>query len=90
MLVDDTRDMLNNKLDVWRGVLEQNGFRISRTKTEYVEFNLRESRGEDSNLGLRNDAFPKKEKFKYLRSYLQSDCGIDRDVQHRIQMGWQK
>ena len=81
---------LTSMLDVWRGVLEQNGFRISRTKTKYMEFNFGESRGENSDLGLGNDAVPKKERFKYLESYLQSDGRIDRYVQHRIQMGWQK
>ena len=37
VLIDKTREGVNAKLELWRGVLESKGFRISRTKTEYME-----------------------------------------------------
>lgn len=37
MLIDDTREGVNAKLELWRNVLESNGFRISRTKTECMK-----------------------------------------------------
>jgi len=37
VLIDETREGVNAKLELWRGVLESKGFRISRTKTEYME-----------------------------------------------------
>ena len=50
MLVDETREGVNTKLEIWRKTLESKGFRISRTKTEYMEYkfsnNNNESRGE--------------------------------------------
>ena len=37
VLIDETREGVNAKLELWRGVLESKGFRISWTKTEYME-----------------------------------------------------
>ena len=35
-LVDDSRTGVNRKLELWRQTLESKGFRLSRTKTEYM------------------------------------------------------
>ena len=36
MLVDESRAGVNRKLELWRQTLESKGFRLSRTKTEYM------------------------------------------------------
>jgi hypothetical protein len=36
VLVDETRAGVNGKLELWKDALESKGFRISRTKTEYM------------------------------------------------------
>ncbi|KAG5620749.1 hypothetical protein H5410_005967 [Solanum commersonii] len=36
LLIDETRDRVNARLEMWRQVLEFKGFRLSRTKTEYL------------------------------------------------------
>jgi hypothetical protein len=36
VLVDESREEVNRKLELWRQTLESKGFRISRTKTEYM------------------------------------------------------
>jgi len=36
VLIDETREEVNAKLELWRDVLESNDFRISRTKIEYM------------------------------------------------------
>jgi hypothetical protein len=36
VLVDDSRTGVNRKLELWRQTLESKGFRLSRTKTEYM------------------------------------------------------
>ncbi|VFQ75973.1 unnamed protein product [Cuscuta campestris] len=48
VLIDDTREGLNDKLERWRHALETKGFRISRNKTEYMEcrFSSRETESE--------------------------------------------
>ncbi|WP_375667144.1 RNA-directed DNA polymerase, partial [Bartonella sp. AC326YNZD] len=40
VLVDETKEGVNGKLELWRDALESRGFRISRTKTEYMECNF--------------------------------------------------
>ena len=36
VLVDESRAGVNRKLELWRRTLESKGFRLSRTKTEYI------------------------------------------------------
>ena len=36
VLVDESRAGVNRKLELWRHTLESKGFRLSRTKTEYM------------------------------------------------------
>jgi hypothetical protein len=90
VLIDETREGVNKKLEVWRQALETKGFRVSRTKTEYMEcfFNGRSNDGTELRIGA--DSIPKKEMFKYLGSVLQSDGEIDGDVTNRIKAGWVK
>ena len=40
VLVDELRDCVNAKLERWREALESKGFKISRTKTEYMNCNF--------------------------------------------------
>ena len=44
VLIDETKSGVNAKLDVWREVLESKGFKISRTKTEYIKYNFSRNR----------------------------------------------
>ncbi|KAG5608215.1 hypothetical protein H5410_019496 [Solanum commersonii] len=41
VLIDETRNGVNAKLEVWRRTLESKGFRLSRIKTEYLECKFR-------------------------------------------------
>ena len=47
VLIDETREGVNAKLELWRGILESKGFRISRTKTEYMECKFSQNRTRD-------------------------------------------
>ena len=40
VLVAETMEEANSKLEEWRKALEGKGLRISRTKTEYLQYNL--------------------------------------------------
>ncbi|KAF3663574.1 putative pre-mRNA-processing factor 6-like [Capsicum annuum] len=42
-----TRQCVNYKLEVWRQTLESKGFRLSRTKTDYLECKFSDSRQEE-------------------------------------------
>ena len=37
VLVDESRSGVNHKLELWRQTLESKGFRLSKTKTEYMQ-----------------------------------------------------
>jgi hypothetical protein len=38
VLVDESREGVNRKPELWRQTLESKGFRISKTKTEYMKY----------------------------------------------------
>lgn len=43
-LINETRDGVNVKLELWRDVIESNGFKISQTRTKYVEYKFSKTR----------------------------------------------
>ncbi|KAF3649261.1 hypothetical protein FXO38_05352 [Capsicum annuum] len=47
VLIDEIRGSVNDKLEVWRQTLESKGFRLSRSKTEYMECKFNDLRQED-------------------------------------------
>jgi len=53
MLVDESKAGINRKLELWRRMLESKGFRLSRTKTEYMmcDFSASSHEGGDISLG---------------------------------------
>ena len=90
VLVDDSRTGVNRKLELWRQTLESKGFRLSRTKTEYMMCGFSTTRCEEEEVSLDGQVVPRKDTFRYLGSMLQEDGGIDEDVNHRIKAGWMK
>ena len=82
---------LNVKLELWRGVLKSKGFRISRTKTKYMECKFSQNRSR--NVGVvRNDnqEIPRSDHFCYLGSIMHKEGDIVDDVAHRIRAEWLK
>ncbi|VFQ97219.1 unnamed protein product [Cuscuta campestris] len=91
VLIDDTREGLNDKLELWRLALETKGFRISRNKTEYMECRF-SGRDTESEVDVRIDSHlvPKVDRFRYLSSVIQADGELDADVGHRVGVAWAK
>ncbi|WMV37399.1 hypothetical protein MTR67_030784 [Solanum verrucosum] len=91
VLIEETRDRVNARLEVWRRTLESKGFRLSRTKTEYLGCKFSDALDEaDGEVRLDTQIIPKKESFKYLRAVIQGSGDIDDDVTHRIGAAWMK
>ena len=90
VLIGETRGGLSEKLERWRHSLESKGFRLSRSKTEYLRgrFSGVESDGGEVTLG--GVAVPRVEKFKYLGSIIEERGDIDADINQRIRVAWQK
>ncbi|KAG2546901.1 hypothetical protein PVAP13_9KG051657 [Panicum virgatum] len=88
VLVDESRAGVNRKLELWRRTLESKGFRLSRTKTEYMMCNFSATRHEGGDVSLDGQVVVQKYTFRYLGSVLQKYGDIDEDVRHRISAGW--
>jgi hypothetical protein len=81
VLVDDSRTGVNRKLELWRQTLESKGFRLSRTKTEYMRCGFSTTtRKKEEEVSLDGQVVPRKDTFQYLGSMLQKDGDIDEDV----------
>ncbi|KAL5133996.1 LINE-1 retrotransposable element ORF2 protein [Glycine soja] len=91
VLLGESREELNERLETWRRALETHGFRLSRSKSEYMEckFNKRR-RISNSEVKIGDHIIPQVTQFKYLGSVIQDDGEIEGDVNHRIQAGWMK
>jgi hypothetical protein len=70
--------------------LEAKGFRLSRSKTEYMKCNFSATTQEEGDVRLDGQVVPKKDTFYYLGSMLQKNGDIDEDVSHRIKADWLK
>ena len=90
VLVDERQARVNRKLELWLQTLESKGFRLSRTKTEYMRCDFGGAAQEEGDVSLEGQLVPKKDTFRYLGSMLQRDGDIDADVNHRIKAGWIK
>ncbi|XP_065862596.1 uncharacterized protein, partial [Euphorbia lathyris] len=91
VLVDETKEGVEMKLELWRQTLESRGFKLSRSKTEYLEckFSGRRSR-EAGTITLDGRVVQASDCFRYLGSIIQTDGEVDGDVAHRIKAGWSK
>ncbi len=38
VLIDETQEEVNRKLEFWKSTLKSKGFKLSRTKTEYMDY----------------------------------------------------
>ena len=86
VLVAETREELEQKLNRWRDALESRGLKISREKTEYMQMGGQDD--DDSEIHLVQERLKKVETFKYLGTTLSKDGELDREINARIQAGW--
>nr|XP_018627627.1 uncharacterized protein LOC108945833 [Nicotiana tomentosiformis] len=91
VLIDETRSGVNARLEFCRQTLESKDFKLSRTKTEYLECKFCDGTHEaDIEVKLDAQVIPKRASFKYLGSIIQGNGEIDEDVAHRIRADWMK
>ena len=70
VLGDESRVGVNRKLELWRRTLESKGFRLSRTKIEYMTCDFSASRHEGGDVSLDGQVVAQKDTFWYLSSML--------------------
>ena len=90
VLVDKSRDGVNAKLERWREALESKGFRISRTKMEYIVCNFSgHLQRAETTVRIEAQKIPQRDSFRYLGSIISKDGEIDEGIKHRIKAdGW--
>ncbi|XP_076909032.1 uncharacterized protein LOC143566145 [Bidens hawaiensis] len=89
VLVAERIQDLNVRLEEWRTTLEKKDLKISRSKTEYLNYDFGGvNDNEDIQITIEGQVVPQVTKFKYLGSFVQSDGDLDSDVAHRVQVGW--
>ena len=80
VLIDVTRQGVNDRLESWRHTLKARGFRLSRSKTEYLHCCFSGRIEEGGEITLDGRVIPKIAKFKYLDSIIQQNRDIDEDI----------
>ena len=90
VLIDETREGINTKLERWRDILEAKSFRLSISKTEYLHCHFSTSEGVANEVAIDGAVIPRIKRFKYLGSIIHENGNIDEDINQRIKIGWQK
>jgi len=71
-----------------RDTLEAEGFRLSRSKAEYLHCRFSADEGDvASEVGIEGAIIPRIGRFRYLDSIMHEDGEIDEDINHRIKVG---
>ena len=78
------KEIVEEKLEQWRKVLEDRGLKISRGKTEYLRFN----QDQDTEICMEGVKLNRVGNFKYLGSKVASNGNMDVEIMHRVQKGW--
>ena len=84
VLIAESREELQNRLEECRRCLEEYGLKVSREKTEYMEFNS----DDGGDIMMDGCRLAKVDYFKYLGSIVSQDGSIDDEVGSRVQAAW--
>jgi len=90
VLINESRDGLNSKLKKLRHTLESRGFRLSRSKAEYLRCGFSAGKGGGGEVTMKGVVIPRVEKFNYLGFIIEERGDIDADINHHIKVAWQK
>ncbi|WP_139267332.1 reverse transcriptase domain-containing protein, partial [Escherichia coli] len=85
VICSESREQVEENLERWRFALERRGMKLSRSKTEYMCVNERDS---SRTVRLQGVEVKKVEDFKYLGSTVQSNGECGKEVKRRVQAGW--
>jgi len=77
VLLGESREELNGGLETWGQALEAHIFRLSRSKTEYIECNFSKRRSSPTlEVKVGDHIIPQVTRFKYLGSIVQNNGEI--------------
>ena len=87
VVCSETKEEVEQRLEMWREAMEVRGMRVSRQKTEYLKLRAGD-RQDEGTVAMQGEVVKQVEEFKYLGSTIQADGGIDKEIAKRIQAGW--
>ncbi|KAL4180956.1 hypothetical protein AMTRI_Chr12g234930 [Amborella trichopoda] len=89
VLIDETQNDVNTKLEFWRDALEFKYFKISGTKIDYMECKFSNNRSRDEEVvKIDSQQVQKRPYFRYLGSLIHENEEIEEDVAHKIRIRW--
>ena len=85
---DDETDM-TEYLETWRKALEDRGMRISRPKTQFMDFNFEKDNGQEREpVKILGEVLQRVHHFKYLGSSVEETGGMATEITQRVSAAW--
>ena len=76
-------------LESWREVLEERGMRVSRPKTQFMEFSFEHNaQGNRPHVQILGEEVERVTHFKYLGTSIEEEGGMETEIAKRVGAGW--
>ena len=76
-------------LDTWRKSLEERGMRVSRPKSQFMDFNFQQSQqGNREPVKILGEELERVTHFKYLGTTMEEEDGMETEITKRVGAGW--
>ena len=76
-------------LETWRKALEERGMRISRPKTQFMDFNFGQDNGQEREpVKILGEELQRVHHFKYLGSSVEETGGMATEITQRVSAAW--
>ena len=80
---------MSEYLDTWRKYLEERGMRLSRPKTQFMDFNFEQNQqGNQEPVNILGEELERVTHFKYLGTSMEEEGGMETEITKRVGAGW--
>src|SRR5215467_15074829 len=90
VITEEMVEEVQETLEKVTEVLERNGLKVNREKTEHLEGRWRGAISGEGRVKIQGTELNNVAQYRYLGSMVQEDGEIEREVTSRIQAGWAK
>ena len=89
VLFGDVETDMTEYLETWRKALEERGMRISRPRTQFMDFNLGQDNGQEREpVKIVGEELQRVHHFKYLGSSVEETGGMATEITQRVSAAW--
>ena len=76
-------------LESWRKALEERGMRVSRPKTQFIDFSFEQNaQGNRTQVKILGEEVERVTHFKYLGTSIEEEGGMETEIAKRVGAGW--